>query len=1142
MGAFAIWRRSFRIRSSFRWAAQCSRAPGLPTPGYGGAKNEPTRGLRLQGGNPAPISRIGRALKEQFQAYDRNCTGFDLKQLALAIVMVRRRGGKRPHARKRKNKATVRAPAKAPKKAETIAKKTRQFVSLDAKGGGHATAAGVSFQASVGAIFAVQMLTESFGDQQLGLPPFKVQTIRFESDAPLDDIIVETDQNGWLLLQAKTKLSLSTSLTSEFGKTALQIVRQWHAGLQGSSRRGWDRPLSLDHDRLVIAVGPGTAQTLTIDLAKALASLRANATAPLPLKQRSSLKIMSDALKRAWTAVTGKMARAADIANILPFISVLRFDIAGPDRAAAIAQLRLLTTNTQGAHGSFVALERECQTLMERRHGADAATLRRAISQAGIALKAAPSYQRDVEVLRKYSERIANELTAFEATFIDGKPITIDRAATKAVVRAAENGSLLVIGEPGSGKSAVVSAAASTLRTAQADVIQFAVDRLPVETADGLRAEIGLKHRLADILENWPSTKPAYLFIDALDATRGGRGEAVFRSLIKDVMGLPSRRWRVIASIRSFDLKVGEQFRELFSGAPADNAFKDNAFPTVRHINVPSWSEAEFEDLLTRAESLATAIAQGGAKLRDLAGVPFNSRLLADLLSTGVPATAFGAVGSQVELLAIYWARRVAPLGNAADVCLRATVELMVRSHTLQAERLQVATTAPSALDALFKANVLVPVIADRYVSFRHHILFDYAASRLFINPLDIGSIRTRLVAQPGLALMLAPALAYALHDLWLNSSSNKSEFWAAVVELSGKSPSDPVARSVAARMASVLPAEPEDTAELARLVDSNTGSSEAAKTFVHLVGALTVGIEDKVLTAFAPWCMLAAGVAARVDAVAWPLRTLLWQIVGMVTAAEQRTQLGTAARALLIFALNDSRGASLATVAIELVSDTYETDADASRELLQRLFVGDRFAAHAHEDMPALARKAKRLLGYDPDFVAEVYRVVFSKRVIDTSATSMGNSQILPLSSNRQQDYNHARWQLSQYVPGLLDTEPELGIRLLTIAAEGLVESEHPTDAEVVAINVDSKTAHLLDDGSHVWAHNPDDPYAHAENLAGLIGSFKRRLLESPPSQAVNLALITAATNRLAVLWARMFLAAAQRSDVLGAIMVRVR
>ena len=183
--------------------------------------------------------------------------------------------------------------------------------------------------------------------------------------------------------------------------------------------------------------------------------------------------------------------------------------------------------------------------------------------------------------------------------------------------------------------------------------------------------------------------------------------------------------------IRSFDLKLGERFRDLFSGTPPNDNFKDTAFPAVRHINVPVWSDAEFAQLLSQAKTLATAIAQGGKKLRDLAGVPFNTRLVADLLSTGLSASAFGEVRSQVELLAMYWGRRVTPLGNAADLCLRAALELMVTTHTLQADRLAVARAGPAALDDLFKANVLVPVVGDRYVGFRHHILFDYAASRL---------------------------------------------------------------------------------------------------------------------------------------------------------------------------------------------------------------------------------------------------------------------------------------------------------------------------------------------------------------------------------------------------------------------------
>ena len=138
-----------------------------------------------------------------------------------------------------------------------------------------------------------------------------------------------------------------------------------------------------------------------------------------------------------------------------------------------------------------------------------------------------------------------------------------------------------------------------------------------------------------------------------------------------------------------------------------------------------------------------------------------------------------------------------------------------------------------------------------------------------------------------------------------------------------------------------------------------------------------------------------------------------------------------------------------MVTVGIDLGSDTYETDIAASRALLSQLMTATRFADHAHEDMPPLARKAKYISEYDPDFVVEIYSAVFTQRVLDTSATSMGNSQILSMTSNKRQDYDHARWQLAQYVPKFLELNPRLGARVLVAALEGYVASEHPTEAE---------------------------------------------------------------------------------------------
>ena len=76
--------------------------------------------------------------------------------------------------------------------------------------------------------------------------------------------------------------------------------------------------------------------------------------------------------------------------------------------------------------------------------------------------------------------------------------------------------------------------------------------------------------------------------------------ELVFRTIIADVLNLPDGRWHVIASIRTFDLRLGEQFRSLFGGRPPAREFSEPAFSGVRHILVPPWTEEELTDFLNQ--------------------------------------------------------------------------------------------------------------------------------------------------------------------------------------------------------------------------------------------------------------------------------------------------------------------------------------------------------------------------------------------------------------------------------------------------------------------------------------------------------------------------------------------------------------
>lgn len=145
-------------------------------------------------------------------------------------------------------------PSPKPRKARTVA-----------TGGGDATASGVNFQQSLGALLGLWMLRETAVDHRLELGAATITAIRMETEAPLDDALAITSAGGIIAAQAKNALSLSDSLMSEFGKTVDQIVRQWRLCKDGAGDLGWNRPLDQVKDRLMIVVGPDSPATTRVN-------------------------------------------------------------------------------------------------------------------------------------------------------------------------------------------------------------------------------------------------------------------------------------------------------------------------------------------------------------------------------------------------------------------------------------------------------------------------------------------------------------------------------------------------------------------------------------------------------------------------------------------------------------------------------------------------------------------------------------------------------------------------------------------------------------------------------------------------------------------------------------------------------------
>ncbi len=161
--------------------------------------------------------------------------------------------------------------------------------------------------------------------------------------------------------------------------------------------------------------------------------------------------------------------------------------------------------------------------------------------------------------------------------------LKITRDSTSALRDAVTRESLVVVGQPGAGKTGALYDSANGL-AAIGDVLVFGVDHFEAKSLASLRIELGCTHDVLQVLGNWPGLRPGFLIIDALDAARTDLGAKTFRELIAAVLAL-NGRWHVIPSIRKYDLRHSSELKSLFVGAP-HSTFHDPEFGRVKHIEI----------------------------------------------------------------------------------------------------------------------------------------------------------------------------------------------------------------------------------------------------------------------------------------------------------------------------------------------------------------------------------------------------------------------------------------------------------------------------------------------------------------------------------------------------------------------------
>lgn len=272
-----------------------------------------------------------------------------------------------------------------------------------------------------------------------------------------------------------------------------------------------------------------------------------------------------------------------------------------------------------------------------------------------------------------------------------------------------------VIGEPGSGKSALLAMLGKRLVEKGYPVLAIKADLLDTNVSNeaDLRECLGLSDRPSTMLTRLAAFRPAFLLIDQLDALAGYLDLRTGR--LSTLLNLVRRLGRVdnvhiVLSARKFEYEHDVRLRAI----SAESLI----------LQLPAWSQ-----VLTLLESKEIAAAGWPTDAQEVLRSP---QALATYLQLDEPARS-EPLGSYQAMLDRLWDERVlrTPDGATRSRLASSIADLMAEEESLWLARARFEEAADD-IEALIAAGILTPSASGVSIGFAHQTVFDYALARAF--------------------------------------------------------------------------------------------------------------------------------------------------------------------------------------------------------------------------------------------------------------------------------------------------------------------------------------------------------------------------------------------------------------------------
>ncbi|MYA69074.1 ATP-binding protein, partial [Candidatus Poribacteria bacterium] len=656
----------------------------------------------------------------------------------------------------------------------------------------------------------------------------------------------------------------------------------------------------------------------------------------------------------------------------------------------------------------------------------------------------------------------------------------------------AMRGNGVIIGSPGIGKTYLLKELYYSLESLEIPQLILPIDQLGDGTDETLQSELSYEGDLIERLKSVPvSDQKAILLFDAFDAARDEGTRKNFLRLIQRAVRELKDSWNVIVTVRTYDAKKSQELLDLFGNLDNNGYHSENIL--CRHFTIPPFNKDEILQVFDQIGCPKSIYNEGSQDFKNILSNPFNLWLMERIIQTSKNVPDFSHIRSEVQLLDLFWQRRIE--NEKSEHLLRQIADKMVQERSLSVRVSDVYDDVDldkpirkNAWDKLQSNEILSRVSSSgQRIAFSHNILFDYAISVLLIEdePQQLENFILQDASRP---LFLRPSLTYFFTRLWYYDSEDSESFWKAFWHIF---PSDQsVHLRLVARLipTSVIANEARGIEQLIPLLEE-LGNGEKGKIANEAVTRLSQALQTLQIKRDTLWINFFDQASRHLhENFAWDLANLTSAILERVSESEKSEVVnacGRIGRRLLKWVWQ-KREAGKSTWydrfggrwAVPLVAQTYHTNPEESRMLLEKILELPKEDNFPITFLSWLTEHVNRVWEYDPEFVTLIYRTVFHHNESSDAKTSLSGG-VLAMTSTRRQDYSMCRYRLIKHFPGFLQEAPLSAtlsvIRSLNVFIVGehiarYLKADVKLEDIIEIFNFRGKPAYFMEDGSYMW------------------------------------------------------------------------